>query len=323
MNPQKRALIIGVQGQDGALLAQQLVAEQREVVGLDSAGRLQAWPTDTLVDTTATMSLADASSVDTLIREGTFGEVYYLAAFHHSSTDDAGPAGEAWARSWAVHCQGLLHVLAALERWSPECALVYASSSHVFGSPAECPQTERTPMAATTPYGLTKAAGTRICASYRARGMRASAAILYNHESPRRRASFVTQKIAAAVAQAHVVGARSVTISLRDPQAEGDWMSAHDAVNALTAIAAAAPDDYIVASGERRTVQDLCAVAAKHKNLEPIIVQETGDRGPERRPFVGDARLLHDATRWTPRIPVEVWLGAMVDHAVVALGDRT
>src|SRR5204863_3365809 len=139
-----------------------------------------------------------------------------------------------------------------------------ASASEIFGEPAESPQSEHTPLAPLTPYGIAKAYGHLLVGSYRRRyGLYACSGILYNHESPRRPLEFVPRKVAHAAA-AIALGLEE-EVHLGDLDARRDWGYAGDFVRAMWLIVQQPePDDYVVATGEAHTVRELVELAFSH-----------------------------------------------------------
>jgi GDPmannose 4,6-dehydratase len=305
------ALIVGARGQDGRLLGGLLRGQGVDVFGLDSDGTVTR---DGVVIGEA--AIDDADTIARLVESIQPRHVYYLAAYHHSSENVAGPEPDVWRRSFAVHCDGLVAVLEAVARYAPLAHVVYASSSHVFGEPATTPQDEETPLRPTSPYAVSKAAGMGICASYRLRGIRASAAILFNHESPFRRPGFVVPRVVRAVAEAAERGERVVRLEVGNPDAVVDWSWAEDVVRALDGIASQdEPGVWVVASGVARTVRELGQVAAAHVGLEATMVADAGTPLRKLPLLVGNPSRLRDRIPLPAPVPFAKWVGRMVDVA--------
>jgi GDPmannose 4,6-dehydratase len=184
-----RALITGVGGQDGAYLAELLLDRDYEVVGLvrDAASDYPnlAGVQDRI--RTVASNLLDTSSLAQLLRDHRPQEVYNLASPSFVPRSWEHPVETA-----EFAAVGVTALLEAIRGVDPTIRMYQASSSEIFGEPIEVPQTETTPLAPVTPYGVAKAYGHFIVGSYRRRyGLHASCGILYNHESPRRSASFL------------------------------------------------------------------------------------------------------------------------------------
>lgn len=314
---ESRALIVGCAGQDGTLLSARLRTAGVDVWGVRADGSVVH---DGVAVTGA--AIHDAAAVAALVGRVVPDAIYYLAAHHHSAEQAPSPQAELWRKSFAVHCEGLVNVLEGVFAAAPRAHVVYASSSHVFGEPTTTPQDESTPLAPLSPYAVTKAAGMGICAAYRRRGVRASSAILFNHESHLRPRHFVVQRVAYAVAAAALTRQRTVLIELGDPEAVVDWSSADDVVQAMAGIADLdAGDDFVIASGIARTVRELCAVAAAHAGLDVEVVTRA-DLGVRRMPpLVGNSARLHARLALPPPVPFARWVGSLVDSARDALTD--
>ena len=214
----RRALIIGIAGQDGSLLAELLLARGlrrlrcRTPAGLGPLRKPQP--------RFATGSSSSSPTSSTSCRSWTSltscrpHEVYNLASPSFVPMSWRQPV--LTAEFAAVGCTALLE---AIRRVDDEIRFYQASSSEIFGEPREVPQTEQTPLAPVTPYGVAKAYAHFITLSYRRRyGLHASSGILYNHESPRRPLDFVTRKVARAAA-VHQPRARARGLARRSRRA--------------------------------------------------------------------------------------------------------
>src|SRR5260370_35223160 len=189
-----RAVIVGSAGQDGSLLFERLAAEGWEVVGIERSGVRTMSVQPGLAAERITLGNRDETRE--LLRTFPADRLFYLAAHHHSSEENVGTdLGSVVRPMLDVNVAGLVDFLDAIRDQAPNSHLVYAASSHVFGEPETPIQDESTPMNPRSLYGITKAAGVFICRMYRSRGVRASAAILYNHESSRRRQPLASQPI--------------------------------------------------------------------------------------------------------------------------------
>ena len=222
--------------------------------------------------------------------------------------------------SFAVHVAGLVNTLEAVQAHAPSCSVFYAASSHVFAGSDTETQDESTAFAPTDAYGITKVAGVHVCRSYRARGLRVSAGLLYNHESRYRGRGFVSSRIvdgACAAREALNRGAPYV-LKLGHLGAVVDWGYAPDYVAAMRAITARAADgsadDYVVASGVGHTVGDLARVAfaavgldsRDHVQEDPSLLRKRPGR------LVGDASKLRRETGWAPSLSFEEMVKTLV-----------
>ncbi|MGH3134710.1 MAG: GDP-mannose 4,6-dehydratase, partial [Gaiellaceae bacterium] len=212
---------------------------------------------------------------------------------------------------------GVTALLEAIRRVDDTIRFYQASSSEIFGEPRDVPQTEETPLAPVTPYGVAKAYGHFITRSYRRRyGFHASSGILYNHESPRRPLDFVTRKVAHGAA-AVSLGLESEVL-LGDLDARRDWGYAGDYVRAMwLVLQQAEPDDYVIATGESHSVRELAECAFAHVGLEwedHVRVDENLVRGKaELHDLVGDATKARERLGWSPQLGFEGLVQLLVD----------
>jgi GDPmannose 4,6-dehydratase len=296
----KKALIVGAAGQDGRLLGKLLLSKGYEVYGLTRTppGIDLAWKC-------YQVNLLDYSSVGSLLACVLPDEIYYLAAFHHSSEHKLSITSmELLQKSFEIHQHGLVNFLQAIRSYCPAARLFYAASSYVFGDVTAQPQDENTPFQPTCAYGISKAAGVACCRFYRRHeSVYASLGILYNHESPLRKAGFLSQKIIQGVLQAR--RDPSFKLALGDLSARVDWGYAPDYVEAMFRILQLpVADDFVIATGENHTVQEFVELAfgyvglewERHVRVDPAIVQK------QRYTLRGNASKLRAATGWSPSL---------------------
>jgi GDPmannose 4,6-dehydratase len=248
----KRALIVGSEGQDGRLLYHRLVEQGYAVLGV---GRNSVRSTDGT--NYAPVRITCREEVSATVGRWRPDEIYYLAAVHQSSEDrSAMDDAELFDRSVDVHLLGAVNILEASRELTPHAALFYAASSLVFGEPSVTPQDEHAPFRPRCIYGITKTAGVRACRYYRTtHRMHVSCGLMYNHESPLRRPSYVSQKIVRAAVAAAQGDTRKLVLG--DFSARVDWAYAPDFIDAMTLIVRCSePDDYVIATGETHTVQE-------------------------------------------------------------------
>src|SRR6187399_2751645 len=262
----KRAVITGITGQDGSYLAELLLEQGYEVFGMvrrSSAPNL--WRIAHLLDriTLKPADLLDQLSIIRLIDEVRPHEFYNLAAmsFVPASWDQPMLTGE-------YNAQGVTRVLEAIRQVDPGIKLYQASSSEMFGKVREVPQTELTPFYPRSPYGVSKVFAHYITVNYReSYNLFAVSGILFNHESPRRGLEFVTRKVTDGVAR--IKKGKSKELRLGNLTAHRDWGFAGDYVRAMwLMLQQAEPDDYVIATGESHSVQELVEVAFAHVGLD-------------------------------------------------------
>jgi GDPmannose 4,6-dehydratase len=317
----RRALVTGAAGQDGSYLVELLLERGYEVSGIVREDPAAELPNLAAVRERVEFFQADLLDEDVLaaiLRDERPHEVYNLAAPSFVPRSWERPVET--AEFAAVGVTSLLEAVRAVD---PSIRVYQASSSEIFGEPVESPQTESTPLAPLTPYGVAKAYGHFIVASYRKRyGLHASCGILYNHESPRRPVDFVPSKIAHGAA-AVSLGLAS-ELALGDLDAERDWGYAGDYVEAIwLMLQQERPGDYVVASGELHSVRELAELAFAHVALdwrEHVRVDESLLRGEaELHRLVGDASRARKLLGWRPRIGFEDLVRLLVDAAVQGL----
>src|SRR5437667_2617897 len=254
----RRALITGVGGQDGSLLSELLLDKGYDVFGVVRRSG-SSYPNLGVVRDRIELIQADLNDQLALVRALRScrpHEVYNLASVSFVPMSWEQPVLTA-----ELAAVGATALLEAIREVDPAIRFYQASSSEIFGEPLETPQTELTPLAPLTPYGVAKAYAHFITRSYRLRyGLHASAGILYNHESPRRPLEFVPRKIAHAAASIKL--GLSGELWLGDLAAQRDWGYAGDYVRAMwLMLQQDEPDDYVIATGELHTVQELVQCA--------------------------------------------------------------
>ena len=311
----RRALIIGIAGQDGSFLAELLLAERYEVFGVvrqpvsTSFENLVAIQDD--LELTQADVLDEQSLMDVLAACGPH-EVYNLASPSFVPMSWQQPV--VTAEFAAVGCTALLE---AIRRVDDSIRFYQASSSEIFGEPREVPQVEDTPLRPVTPYGVAKAYAHFITLSYRRRyGLHASSGILYNHESPRRPLEFVTRKIANAAAAVSL--GLETHVSLGSLEARRDWGYAGDYVRAMwSMVQQDEPGDFVIASGLTHSVGDLAACAFGRVGLdweEHVRVDDSLVRGKaELHDLVGDASKAREQLGWSPTLDFEGLVHLLVD----------
>ena len=310
----KRALITGITGQDGSYLAELLLAEGYQVYG--TIRRLSApntWRIEHILDriTLLPADLLDQLSLLKVIEEVRPQEMYNLAAmsFVPASWDQPMLTGE-------FNAQGTTRVLDAVRRVDPTIRLYQASSSEMFGKVREVPQTELTPFYPRSPYGVSKVFAHYITVNYReSYNLFAVSGILFNHESPRRGLEFVTRKVTDGVAKIKLGLAKDLRLGNLD--VHRDWGFAGDYVRAMwQMLQQDEPDDYVIATGEAHSVQELVEIAFGHVGLDwqkYVVMDPAFLRPAEVDHLIGDASKAHDKFGWKPSVTFDGLVTMMVD----------
>ena len=320
---QKRALITGITGQDGSYLAEWLLSEGYEVVGMVRRSSTLNFERIAHIQDRLTLASADVLDEVSLIevlREHRPNEVYNLAAQSFVQTSWGQPVltGE-------VTALGVTRMLDAIRLTNPEIRFYQASSSEMFGRVREVPQTETTPFYPRSPYGVAKVYGHWITVNYReSYGLHASSGILFNHESPRRGLEFVTRKITTGVARIKLGLDRE--IRLGNLEAKRDWGFAGDYVQAMWAMVLQdEPDDYVIATGETHSVRDVCEVAFARAGLnyeDHVQIDERFKRPAEVDFLVGNAAKAHEKLGWRTHVDFAGLIEMMVDAALDLLRGK-
>ena len=314
MATKRRALISGITGQDGSYLAEFLLSQDYDVVGMVRRSstvnfeRIKHFQ-DQITLTSA--DLLDEVSLIQMLREHRPHEVYNLAAQSFVQTSFGQPVftGE-------VTGLGVTRMLDAIRIVDPEIRFYQASSSEMFGKVVEVPQREETPFYPRSPYGVAKLYGHWITVNYReSYGMHASSGILFNHESPRRGLEFVTRKITNGAARIKLGLAKELRLGNLD--AQRDWGFAGDYVKAMwLMLQQDQPDDFVVATGVTHTVRHFCELAFGHLGLDyqqHVVIDERFFRPAEVDLLIGTPAKAKAILGWQPETTLEQMVKLMVD----------
>jgi GDPmannose 4,6-dehydratase len=327
----KRALITGITGQDGSYLAEFLLEKGYEVHGIvRRSSSINRTRIDHLFGADARSAdaprgvhclhygdLGDASSVNRLLREIQPEEIYNLAAQSHVKISFEIPE-----YTGDVVGLGTLRILEGIRESGLSPRIYQAGSSEMFGKVAETPQRETTPFYPRSPYGAAKVYAHWLAVNYReAYGMFIANGILFNHESPRRGENFVTRKITLG-ACAIKLGLEK-TLALGNLDARRDWGYAKDYVEAMwMMLQQSAPDDYVIATGETRSVREFCQAVFGYLGLDwqkHVVVDKHYFRPTEVDLLCGDATKAREKLGWTPRTSFNDLVRIMVDSDMALL----
>jgi GDPmannose 4,6-dehydratase len=310
----KRALITGITGQDGSYLAELLLSKGYEVFGV--VRRLSApnvWRIQHLLSriTLIQGDLLDQLSLIKAVEKSQPQEFYNLGAmsFVPASWDQPMLTGE-------YNAQGVTRALEAVRSVNPKIRFYQASSSEMYGRVREVPQTEMTPFYPRSPYGVSKVFGHYITVNYReSYDLFACSGILFNHESPRRGIEFVTRKVTDGVARIKLGLADKLMLGNRD--ACRDWGFSGDYVNAMwLMLQQDQPDDYVVATGEAHSVQELVEVSFARVGLDWekfVGIDQRYLRPAEVDHLIGDPAKAKKQLGWEPTVDFKGLVHMMVD----------
>ena len=335
----KRVLITGITGQYGSYLAELLLEKGYEVYGLvrrkskldfNNAEHLKGQVTFLFGDMTDSASLLRAMEI------AKPDEIYNLAAQSFVTTSWETPLSTA-----DINAIGVTKLLEAVRLVKPETRVYQASTSEMFGKVQAVPQNEKTPFYPRSPYGVSKLYGHWIIKNYReSYGMFACSGILFNHESERRGAEFVTRKITISVAR--IQAGLQECLELGNLNASRDWGHSADYVRAMwLMLQQDKADDFVVATGETHTVRDFVSKAFRAAGMElefhgegvkefatlkgtnRVLVKVNPEffRPAEVDLLIGDAAKAKTVLGWEPKISYEELVRRMVKSDIALLAE--
>jgi GDPmannose 4,6-dehydratase len=325
----KRALVTGGAGQDGSYLIELLLAKGYAVHAQsrrrpENPGQV-AWHVG---------DLTDGEFLEALVTTTRADEIYNFAAISRPMLSWSLPLETAQLDAIAPQ-----QICELLRQHSPQTRFFQASSSEIFGQTSEPRQNENTRCDPRSPYGIAKYYAHRMIGAYRQHyGLHLSSGIMFNHESPRRPLSFVSQKIAHAAAALYLGLSETVEkdergqplltggkLNLGGLETTRDFGFAGDYMEAVFAmVQSESPDDYVIGTGESHSIAEFCEAAFQFVGLdwrEHVVV----DRELVRR---DDAAMCADATKlreklgWQPRVSFKQLSASMVEHRIEAIRTR-
>jgi len=324
----KKGLITGITGQDGSYLVELLLEKGYQVWGIMRrsssfhTGRIDHLYKDPHEHPRLRLiygDLTDGSNLSTIVKEIEPDEVYNLGAQSHVRVSFDMPIYTVDADAL-----GTLRLLEAIRSCSKPAKFYQASSSEMYGQAVETPQTEKTPFYPRSPYGCAKVYSFWQTVNYReAYGLFACNGILFNHESPRRGETFVTRKITRA--------ATRIKLGLQDKlylgnlDAKRDWGFAGDYVEAMwLMLQQDKPDDYIVATGESRSVREFVKEVFTYLDLDwqkYVEIDPRYFRPTEVDYLEGDASKARKVLKWKPKVTFGELVKMMTDADMI-LAER-
>ena len=313
----KKAFITGIAGQDGSYLAEYLLEMGYQVHGIIRRNSVPENQQSRLENVKGNIAvsygdLLDQSSIEHLLDKFQPDEIYNIAAQSHVRISYDIP--QFTAQTNAI---GVLNVLEAYRRSCPTAKFYQASSSEMFGSSVDDDgyQRESTPMTPVSPYGCTKVFGYNIVRNYRnAYKLHASNGILFNHESPRRGSNFVTNKVVKSAVEIYLGQRKDLVLGNLD--AYRDWGHSKDYVRAMHLILQQPQaGDWVVATGETRSVRDMCKYVFNKLNMDykEFVKQDDKFLRPEELSYLkGDPSRIK-ALGWTPEYTFESMMDEMIN----------
>ena len=321
----KKALITGINGQDGSYLAELLLEKGYEVHGILKRNSVAENQTARLDDVFNKINLEyadmlDLASLNRVLEQVKPDEIYNLAAQSHVRISFDQPI-----YTTQVVAIGTLNILESMKLLCPNSRFYQASSSEMFGNSFDEDgfQRETTPMHPTSPYGCAKVYGYNITRNYRhSYNLFASNGILFNHESPRRGSNFVTNKVAKEAVR--IKYGLTDKLLLGNLDATRDWGHAKDYVNCMWLILQQdTPDDFVCSTGISHTVRELCEYVFGKLDLDYkdyVGVDQKYMRPEELTDLKGDSSKARWVLDWTHEYTFETMLDEMIDHWEVIYG---
>jgi len=320
----KVAFITGISGQDGSYLSEHLIELGYEIHGIvrrNSVPEHQESRIDHLAGNVKLYygDLLDSIGLKRRIDTVAPDEIYNLAAQSHVKISSEIPEFTSMVN--AIGALGMLEIVRSL---GGEVKFYQASSSEMFGTAVDSDnyQRESTQMLPVSPYGCAKLFAFNVTKHYRvAYKLFTSNGILFNHESPRRGSNFVTSKIIKTAVQIKLGKADKLVLGNMDSQR--DWGHSKDYVKAMHLILAhEKPDDWVVSSGETRTVRDLVILVFEKLGLNYLdyVIQDPKFMRPEELPYLrGDSTKIRSVLGWKPKITFEEMINEMMEHWIKVL----
>lgn len=321
----KKALIAGVNGQDGSYLAEFLLNKGYEV-----HGSVMALPKDGadpdflnighILDKIKLQAgdITDPNWVRKIISDVKPEEFYHLAAI-----TDARIIFEDEPKMLNVNLMSAHHFLRAVKEICPSCRVFLAGSSMMFGNPDHSPQDEQTPFNPINPYGIAKTAAFHLVKMYReAYNLHASTGILFNHESPRRELRFLPRKITNAAAR--IKAGLEKELMLGDIEIKRDWGFAGDFIEAMwLMLQQAEADDYVIGTGQLHSIKDILSVAFSFLGLDwhqYVKLDEKFVRQEEPREVLANPARAREKLGWVPKTSFEDLIKMMVRKDLERVG---
>ncbi len=315
----KKALITGINGQDGSYLAELLLDKGYEVWGIvkrNSVSETQSVRINHIFDklNLEYADLTDMASLVRVLQKVQPDEIYNLAAQSHVRISFDQPIYTANATGL-----GTLNLLEAVRMVSPNSKIYQASSSEMFGNNIDEDgfQRETTPLNPVSPYGCAKVFSYNITKNYRnSYNMKIWNGILFNHESPRRGTNFVTNKVVKAAVKIKL--GLQCNLHLGNLEATRDWGHAKDYVDAMwMMLQTDEPNDYVCATGVSHSVKELCEYVFNKLNLkykDYIVISGKHMRPEELNDLKGDSTKLRSELGWVPKYSFETMLDEMIEY---------
>lgn len=315
----RKALIMGVDGQDGSYLAELLLLKDYQIIGwIPSTIPVSLKNIDNIRSKIEIVkgNIVDQDHLNKLIYTYKPDEIYNLASPSSPTASWDNPVlyGDIAALS-------VVRLLEAVKDFCPEAKFYQASTSEMFGDPLEVPQRETTPFNPRNPYGISKTFAHWAIGNYRNHyGLFAVSGIMYNHESPRRQPFFVTRKITLGAAK--IKTGISNNLVLGNIHGMRDWGFSGDYVNAMwMMLQNSEPDDFVIGTGKTHSVKDILDIAFGYLNLdwENYVSVDNKLLREEKNILVADSTKAKKILGWESQVSFEELIIMMVDEDIKRL----
>ena len=314
----KTAFITGIAGQDGSYLSEYLLGLGYRVTGIIRRNSTVEHQRDRLshLEDLEIMygDLLDQTSLENALHKFQPDEIYNLAAQSHVRI-----SAEIPQFTTAVNAVGALNLLESFKRVTPNSAYYQASSSEMFGNSIDSDgyQRETTQMTPVSPYGCAKLYAFNISKHYRtAYDLPISNGILFNHESPRRGSNFVTNKVVKTAVEISLK--KKSKLELGNLDSFRDWGHSYDYVRAMHLIVQSKQqEDWVVATGEARSVRELCEFVFNSLGMEytdHVVTNSKYLRPQELNYLKGDSTRIRNQLGWKPKYTFETMILEMIEH---------
>ena len=316
----KRAIIVGVNGQDGSYLAELLIKKQYFVYGIVNKVKEKKSGDTSRNLKIINISINNYTQISNLIKKIKPHEIYHLGSKSFINYDFD---SEFFNLNPSIN--GTNFLLTAIKEFSPKSKFYFAASSEIFGNPKKSPQNENTQFNPRSAYGISKLAGYHLTKNYReAHGLFACSGILYNHESPRRGDFFVTKKIAKAAVR--IKKGLDKKIYLGNIDAKRDWGYSKDYVKYMwKSLQLNKPQDFVLGTGKLHSVKDFLKIAFERIGLnyqKYLVIDKKYYRKENKTNLVADNSVAKKKLKFKPSKSFKEIVHEMVDFELEKLNNN-
>ena len=315
----KKAIIVGVYGQDGSYLAELLIKKKYFVYGIVNKVKEKKIINANRNLKTLNISINNYTQISNLIKKIKPHEIYHLGSKSFINYDF-----DSEFFNFNPSINGTNFLLTAIKEFSPKSKFYFAASSEIFGNPKKSPQNENAQFNPRSAYGISKLAGYHLTKNYReAHGLFACSGILYNHESPRRGDFFVTKKIAKAATR--IKKGLDKKIYLGNINAKRDWGYSKDYVKYMwKSLQLKKPQDFVLGTGKLHSVKDFLKIAFKRVGLnyqKYLVIDKKYYRKENKINLIADNSVAKKKLKFKPSKSFKEMVHEMVDFELEKLNN--